>query len=180
MSIAGEHRPDSLPPVVGPVGIGGWLVLPLLDIVITPFYSVYEVYSMLTGWDLLGPNVGGAVDGRFEAARLPLLAYAFTSVARGALAAYCLSLMLKRSPQTPRWMIIYYAIEFMFGFLDFFINRALEGILQQAGSQDYWILAFNIAICLIWIAYFRRSRRVANTFRSQQAEADRHLGEIFS
>ncbi|QEN89211.1 DUF2569 domain-containing protein [Labrys sp. KNU-23] len=180
MSIAGEHRPDSLSRVAGPVGIGGWLVLPLLDIVITPFYSVYEIYSMVTGWDLLGPYVGGAEDGRFEVARLPLLAYAFTSGIRGVLAAYCLYLMLKRSPRTPRWMIIYYAMEFMFGFLNFFINRALEGILQQAGTQDYWILAFNTAICLIWIAYFRRSRRVANTFRSRQAEADKQLGEIFS
>lgn len=180
MSIAGEHRPDSLPLVVGPVGIGGWLVLPLLDVIINPFYSAYEIYSVLTDWNLLGPFVGGAEDGRLEVARLPLLAYVFTSVVRGALAAYCLTLMLKRSPRTPRWMIIYYAAELVLGFLDFFLYRVVEGMLQQANPQDYWVLPFIAAICLIWIAYFRRSRRVANTFRSRQAEADKQLGEIFS
>lgn len=179
MGVEGEHRPDSLLRIAGPVGIGGWLLLPLLDILINPFYSAYEIYSTLTGWNLLGPFVGGAEDGRFEAARLPLLAYAFTSVVRAALAAYCLYLMLKRSPRTPRWMIIYYAVELVLGFLDFFLHRVVEDMLQQANPQDYWVLPFIAAICLIWIAYFRRSRRVANTFRSQE-EADRQLSEIFS
>ena len=179
MGVEGEHSPDSLLRIAGPVGIGGWLLLPLLDILINPFYSAYEIYSTLTGWNLLGPFVGGAEDGRFEAARLPLLAYAFTSVVRAALAAYCLYLMLKRSPRTPRWMIIYYAVELVLGFLDFFLYRVVEDMLQQANPQDYWFLPFIAAICLIWIAYFRRSRRVANTFRSQE-EADRQLSEIFS
>jgi len=179
MSIANEHGPASRAHIAGPVGIGGWLILPLLDILINPFYSAYEIYSTLTDWNLLGPSVGGAEDGRLEAARLPLLAYALTSVVRGALAAYCLYLMLKRSLQTPRWMIIYYAVELVLGFLDFFLYRAVENMLQQANPQDYWVLPFIAAICLIWIAYFRRSRRVANTFRSPE-EAARQLGEIFS
>ncbi|OCC02257.1 hypothetical protein BA190_24720 [Labrys sp. WJW] len=179
MGIANEHRPASRAHIAGPVGIGGWLILPLLDILINPFYSAYEIYSTLTDWNLLGPFVGGAEDGRLEAARLPLLAYAFTSVVRGALAAYCLYLMLKRSPQTPRWMIIYYAVELVLGFLDFFLYRTVENMLQQANPQDYWVLPFIAAICLIWIAYFRRSRRVANTFRSPE-EAAMQLGEIFS
>ncbi|MBP0581596.1 DUF2569 domain-containing protein [Labrys sp. LIt4] len=179
MSIAGQDRLDSPHPLAGPVGIGGWLILPLLDVVINPFYSAYEIHSVLTGWNLLGPFVGGAEDGRFEAARLPLLAYTFTSVVRVALAGYCLCLMLKRSPRAPRWMIIYYAVELVLGFLDFFLYRTVEDMLQQASSQDYWVLPFIAAICLIWIVYFRRSRRVANTFRSRE-EADRQLGEIFS
>ncbi|MDZ5450792.1 DUF2569 family protein [Labrys sedimenti] len=179
MSIANEHGPASRAHIAGPVGIGGWLILPLLDILIIPFYSAYEIYSTLTDWNLLGPFVSGAEDGRLEAARLPLLAYALTSVVRGALAAYCLYLMLKRSLQTPRWMIIYYAVELVLGFLDFFLYRAVENMLQQANPQDYWVLPFIAAICLIWIAYFRRSRRVANTFRSPE-EAARQLGEIFS
>ncbi|MGO4334817.1 DUF2569 family protein [Labrys sp. KB_33_2] len=31
----------------------------------------------------------------------------------------------------------------------------------------------------IWIPYFHRSRRVANTFRTQEAAVDRKIGEIF-
>ena len=70
-------------------------------------------------------------------------------------------------------------LELVLGFLDFFLYRVVEDMLQQANPQDYWVLPFIAAICLIWIAYFRRSRRVANTFRSQE-EADRQLSEIFS
>jgi len=151
-------NPDADPPR----GIGGWLILPALGLVISPLWIAYVLVTR---------HLPLFLDGRW--ARLatvgthtyhPLLACEVVFEVVGnltglTLATVTLVFFLKRSRRAPMLMVALLSWGVVFSVTNHFFVNALS-----AGSPS-WADAFRpIVAAAIWIPYFLESRRVKATF----------------
>ncbi len=150
----------------GPEGIGGWMALFLLGqlvVIGVTIYKLPEAWSFLSDgtWDL----------GRDIAFLRPILVM---ETAAGLLQVFGpmvgILLTLRGSPATPRFWQGYLAALTIYAVLDILGAELLRAVfsseevgrgLDQANRENIQLLA----TCAIWIAYWRISRRVKNTFQ---------------
>jgi Protein of unknown function (DUF2569) len=163
----------------GPVGVGGWLALPILGLLLTPFRTVIEATRGFTEADgdvsdlqvigeaLLTDPVNFvttllANDPTALAGLAGGLFLIFAAFTLGVVAPLVLLvLMFRRSSWLPRGMIAFYIA-----------NAVLVAGLAVAMAAN-WVdndptlgrdFAQALMACGIWIPYFNISKRVKNTF----------------
>lgn len=150
---------DTHKPAPGPIGIGGWLLLPMLGLFAAPIVGVMQLVGyadVFSAWQYL--NAGQAVFVVAElAANLTLVLLA---------PAILLFFMFKRLEMFPGWYMIWAAAGPVFLLADAFFAYML---IPEQGSEIFDKetvrgIGRSILSAAIWIPYMMRSERVANTF----------------
>lgn len=163
----------------GPVGIGGWLVLPMFGLVATPILTGIAFYTEIAksadDYAALGrvlaasrsdPAVlwrfGEALGGQGLALLASGLGLSLLGLFLGVVAPIILLvLMFRRFRLLPPLMIAFYLTNLAVVVLLF----AFDGIgglpADPHAARD---MSRTVVTCLIWIPYFLVSKRVKNTF----------------
>ena len=145
----------------GPVGIGGWLILPILGLILTPVITVFSVKDYLDLW-----NVRGFLT-NFQVAffAVEFIANILILVAAPVLLLWLLS---KKLEIFPALYIIWICAQPAFIFLDSLAGLWVLGDLisvEDAFDKDTKkSIAQGIGQAVLWTLYINRSRRVENTF----------------
>ena len=143
-----------------PVGIGGWLLIPL------------GMFIMTIGRGLLG--LRGLVFHEFEVFDVIAVLFAIWSL-------LCVYLILKRSPKVRYACANYFLVCVVFGLLNLclvgvlgLLNLCLVGVTGESGFQiDPLSLVSTVVSTVwssVWAVYFLKSKRVANTFPGSGTE----------
>lgn len=144
----------------GPSGLGGWLLLPLLGLVVSILSTGFNMLQAIGTWETVSIIISGS-DPNFAHMQIPVLASLISGSIVLIVAPICLILMFMRSPQTPNWMIGFYLLGLVVAIIEYFAARAMMPVDPGITGS----LIGGVIGALIWIPYFRRSQRVANTFR---------------
>ncbi len=163
----------------GPRGIGGWLILPIIGLVGTLVLTSINLYAVVTEWEGIKAIIAGSNE-TAVALRLPVGASFLLGLALMGLAALCLYRIFSHSPSVPRLMTIFYVSLVVISLIelagDSYIANLTKTPTDPSHIKD---LVRALVGSAIWIPYFHRSRRVANTFRTREAAVERRIGEIF-
>jgi hypothetical protein len=161
------------PPVPAPVsdnryrGIGGWLLLVLLGLVITPFRAFGMVITT---------HLPIFTSGRFNELIDPaspdyhplwavLLPFeVLFNVLVGSAAIVGLVLMFRRSRAFPKWMIGFYLFSAGFVIADLIVAQLIPAVAAQDMSEAAGETIRALVAAAIWVPYMRVSKRVKATF----------------
>jgi hypothetical protein len=151
-----------------PQGIGGWLILPVLGLVVAPFY---------VGYLLVTNYLPLFFDGRWRLLTTPGTSFyhhlwapiitleVIGNLASIALAVTSLVFLLRRSKKTPLLVIACYAWGAIFAVLDHVLVGAIPAAAAGLADPQVWVhIAQRIGAAAIWIPYFLLSKRVRATF----------------
>lgn len=147
-----------------PNGLGGWLILPAIGVILGPFmllvsipsiFPEHAVWKLATtpGTELYHPLLG------------PLIIFeAVASI--GFLIAYLLLAFwfFNKSRHFPKGFIIILCASALFHFVDITIAGFIPAVAKSPNIIDFKPLIKSIIACAIWIPYFLVSVRVKNTF----------------
>ena len=140
--------------------IGGWLVLVAIGLVLTAAAAVFRQFSD----DIFSLHTWSAYSGsRHEFNYKLALVYqlAGDTILAG-YALFCLVLLLNKRDILPRFIIGYFIYGVIFLFLKIIVVQPLHKATLTNDSISVSVRAFVIAA--IWIAYFKKSTRVEETF----------------
>ena len=149
------------PALHGPEGIGGWLVLPIVGLLLMPVHGVIQLgqYMELVAnvQFLTGPQ-GTLVVLQIAAN----LAFAFV------LPAYLLYLLFNKKREFPRTYAVWAGINLAFLIADLIAAKILFGQAmahaEVSGDGTMQAGLRVIVMMAIWVPYILNSRRVRNTF----------------
>jgi hypothetical protein len=170
------------PPVVNSVsdvplapktrGIGGWLILPAIGLIVNPF--------LLAGLLLLNISMLNGSFGRLLAQGTPglrpaIVGQSITLLVLLGLQLYAGILFFTKSARLPTMMVVLLSVNVLFTI----INVAwTASVLQEfAGARD---LVQSIIVAGIWIPYFRISKRVEETFINRRPRTDNIAGAVLA
>jgi hypothetical protein len=146
--------------------LGGWLLLPLLGLAVTPFTvgkTIVDALPVLTvrSWSALTVSSSPGYHALWAPVLLIELLANLTIVA-GAL--LLLVLMVKRRSSMPRlyigWMLFVATVTLG----DALASQLIPTLSEQWTAKDAGMAIRACLFAMIWIAYFRRSERVRRTF----------------
>lgn len=141
------------------IPVGGWLILIAIGLAITPFavaYTMAESGSLdLSKWNAHPSN---SSDVAFKALFLFEVA---GNVILIAFAAFCFVLLVNRRDVLPRYIIGFYAFLALFAVSDYFLVIIVTGSVLDSTALS---MIRKIIYSGIWIAYFKSSERVEQTF----------------
>lgn len=120
-------------------GFDGWLIFPLIGLILSTAYTLYDIFFVLggIGYD---PVIATII---FFLIDIIFLIFEIT----------CLILFLNKKRSTPKFMIAFYLSN---------IILIIVLMLMAETYSSYEILVFIANIT--WIRYFLKSQRVKNTF----------------
>jgi hypothetical protein len=148
---------------VGPKGFGGWLVIPVIGLVLTAAFSLYSLAESL--FQLLEPRVWQALFAKPSLLHL-LLGFDFSSsVVLLILALVGLARMKRRSHRFPSLMIIFLCTNFVVHVVEAVLTLLYFDSVDVSPPSGAGRGSFGALLgVLIWVPYFIRSKRVKNTF----------------
>ena len=148
--------------------IGGWLYLVGFGLFITPFilaYGVFDTFSLvsdgsLSELDSLVPGLANAI--WFELIMDTALFFAVI---------YFIFLFRERKKEFPKFFVWYMAVSIAYLVIDYSLLASLttsssemRGILDATLEEQLGSMTGTIIASIIWIAYMKKSKRVAGTF----------------
>ncbi|HUU30101.1 MAG TPA: DUF2569 family protein [archaeon] len=148
----------------GNKSIGGWLLIPAIGLIIAPILLILDIAHNLAEFssDSFLRNVEAIygfslfVKINFFLKILVLLFLFFVAI-----------LFFNKKSSTPRVMVIFFVFSFAIALSKFFLGLF---IIETSFSQKLYFAVRNsnvlgaILACVIWIPYFLKSHRVAETF----------------
>jgi len=152
-----------------PVGIGGWLILPIVHLVVNAGFIVfYLAQGFAKGFAERVPEVKGA-----PAAATVLSPGLELAMAIGLLslvivlyAVFCLVQFFRKKKSVPRLMIVFYLLLLLLAGATYYLILGFPELRQS--PEDVWnatmALVRTVVAVAIWIPYFLLSVRVKNTF----------------
>ena len=147
--------------------IGGWLVLPLLALILTPLRTSFFLYTEM--WPIFSegywPALTTPTSDAYHALWAPLLIFEIAGnvlIVLAALAA--LYFFVRKSKHTPRIMIAWFAFMLLFVGVDFFAADLIPAVAEADDPEPAKELARSVGGAAIWIPYFMTSKRVKATF----------------
>lgn len=117
-------------------GIGGWMVLPIINFCLNIIFLGYDFVYALTSGYVMEPLMMGAI---------------VLDIILISLFSYTLFLLFNKDKKTPLFAIISLWSTVAVGFIFFLIIEDPQFIP-------------NIIFAIVWTAYFKKSKRVKNTF----------------
>ncbi len=146
--------------------IGGWLILPAIGLTVTPFFLLYELYSIgffeLSMWTAWSDQVIEKVWPLFALITGELL---FNC----ALLAYSIFVIIQfyqRRSSAPRFICLFYIIAFLIPLLDHLLSSVvLSNMSLNFGDEPpYRELGGAFFRALLWVPVFTFAERVHDTF----------------
>jgi hypothetical protein len=156
------------PATNGPVGIGGWLLLPALGLIVTPLVIAFGFYKDLL--PALTPAVWNAVTDPDSAAYNtwwgPLIVYeVLINLALFIFTLWLLWNFFTRSRRVPTLFVIWLAVTAGTRIVDYMLTSHIPAMADKPPDPaDLRDLVRSIVGAAIWIPFFLRSKRVKNTF----------------
>lgn len=159
--------------ITEPCGIRGWLILPVIGLIITPIRLVALLLTTYVPiftegtWEMLT-----AVESDFyHSLWAPLLIFEIIGNIVFIIASIVLLVLLFRKHYSfPKWMIIYYAANLAFVGIDFFAGDLIPAVAADQDPESLKELIRSVVGAAIWVPYFAKSRRVQNTFTAGRVE----------
>lgn len=158
----------------GPSGLGGWLVIVAIGVVITPFHLAYGILQAYPGifrdgtWTALTDPVSPS----YHPLWAPVLLTEITiNVIFFAVSVLLLILFFRRSWRFPKLYIVFLASHLAFAIADSF---SMSIVLPQQPADVLEMARDNFksfVATMIWIPYMMVSRRVKNTFQRAGVES---------
>lgn len=147
-----------------PKGLGGWLILPMIGLVLSPLRMGYQFITDLL--PVFDPAVWSKLTDTTLPGYRPMLAplIVFESVANVAMFAFTLAVMwffFHKSRRTPRLFIVWLALLALTQIVDSALASSAGLPIDNASMHD---IIRSVAAAAIWIPYFLVSKRVRNTF----------------
>ena len=160
-------QPAAAEAAAGPRGIGGWLILPMLGLIFTPFRMGYQFVTDLlpvlnaTTWQALtspsSPN--------YHPLWAPLIGFeVVANIAVFAFGLWVLIQFFSKSKSTPRLYIIWMASLAIMQIVDVALANQIPAVAAQPDAQSMKDVGRALLAAAIWIPYFLVSKRVRNTF----------------
>jgi len=151
-----------------PQGIGGWLLLPLLGLIISPvrvafltYRDIWPVFSEEGFWEYL--TTPGSAD--YHPLWAPVIVFeAVGNVVLVITGLVALWLFLRKSYLAPRWVIAWLALSLVLQVTDFVLLKQIPAVAEEYDPDAIKELARAVVGALIWIPYFLKSKRVKATF----------------
>ncbi|GAA0354699.1 hypothetical protein GCM10009092_18740 [Bowmanella denitrificans] len=154
-------------------GIGGWLILPMLGLLITPLALVIQSRDL---WYLASAKQWAVISQHYDFPMMTLLCVElFTNVMLLVGTITVLWLFFKRRQTLPKVYVIYKVAMLLIIGIDLYLTSVLGGpdFAVEAAEITEWLSM--LVTSLIWISYFLVSKRVKATFirryNSAQTEA---------
>ncbi|MBY0572531.1 MAG: DUF3857 domain-containing protein [Undibacterium sp.] len=148
-----------------PTGINGWLIFPMLGIVVTPCRILFAlsdcgIYSAQS-WTSI-TSVGNE---NYYALQAPFLLFELAgNLASLVFSALLLPLFFQKRTTLPRAYVGIFGIIFAFQLIDLIIGTAVQS-MDSGVLKDEWISWIRSLVSyLLWSWYFMKSVRVKNTF----------------
>jgi len=142
-------------------GIGGWLILPLIQLIFTPLYLIWLVVQRL-------PEVAARVPAHAQGAQIAVVLFTLPFFAA---LIFCLVRFLQKRRAVPWLMTLFYGLNI--AGLVLIIAHLIKGVGFTDANADQSLVAWRgvratieIAVSVVWIFYFHNSVRVANTFKA--------------
>ena len=150
------------------VGLGGWLILVGLNIIIGPLRVLYGIARNSTGfsnysWQAL--TTPGSVS--YQPLWAPLLCFELLGqITILIISLWCMALFFQKRRGFPLWFIIMLSINTVFVVADQFAASSLVRLAHTHATDmaNQQALVQGFIGCCIWIPYMRISRRVKATF----------------
>lgn len=148
-------------------GIKGWLILPLLGLLIAPFRIALLMYRDF--WPLFSEGYWSVLTTPGSEEYHPLLAPLLVFEVGGNLLIIVLDLValwffFKKSHLAPKIIIAFLIIDVLFVGGDFSLSHVIPGLAPKSDPESARELARAIVGVVIWIPYFLVSKRVKSTF----------------
>jgi VanZ family protein len=148
-------------------GIGGWLILPLLGLILSPLRLIYMVYEDL--WPIFSPDYWEDLTSPTSQLYHPLWSRVLIFEVAGNVTIFLLGLaalvaFLKKSRKAPRLIIMWLLLALIFAGADYYFRGYIPGAAEQYDTiflSELWRTGITAAI---WIPYFLISKRVKATF----------------
>jgi hypothetical protein len=149
----------------GPVGLGGWLILPLLGFIGTILLTGWNLVQAASGWSGLAA-IFGAESGPLTSVKVPLAVSTVAGILVVFSAAYCLYLMFAKKRAIIKFATAHYLVLAAAGLLDLWAQFALEAAIPNLPPDPSGLkeAVRGVVIAGIWVPYFHLSKRVRNTF----------------
>jgi Protein of unknown function (DUF2569) len=148
----------------GPKGFGGWLILPMIGLVLSPIRMGIQFFTDL--WPVFDSEVWRRLNDASQPGHQPMLPTLIIveTIVNAAMLAFTLALVwffFRKSRHTPRlyilWLILLAAIQV--------VDTALVSSLGMPVDKDSMRdLLRSVFTAGVWIPYFLTSKRVKNTF----------------
>lgn len=153
-------------PIRIPRGIGGWLILPLLHLIVIVLLTAYNIGAALRYWDGLVLLATGRADPSVQWMALPTFASLLIGVAVIAFAIYVLVRFFQKKRSVPQLMIWFYVLVLVTAL---FVSGVIFAYDEfRSAPSDVGQAARDIGRALlavaIWVPYFLTSKRVQATF----------------
>lgn len=150
-----------------PTGIGGWLILPAIGLVLSPILLLVMITRDLL--PALQPEVWHALTEPGSQAYHPMWAtvIVFEVVANVGFLIFTLRLgylFVRKSSRTPTVFIAWLLINVAIQVVDLLLVQSIPAVAEQSMATSAREVVRAILQALIWIPYFLRSERVRNTF----------------
>jgi VanZ family protein len=148
-------------------GIGGWLILPLLGLILSPLIKIYMIYEDL--WPIFSPDYWDDLTSPTSELYHPLWSRVLIFEVAGNVTIFLLGLaalvsFLKKSRKAPRLVIMWLLLALVFVAADSYFRGYIPGAVQEYDNiLSSELLRAGIPAA-IWIPYFLISKRVKATF----------------
>jgi hypothetical protein len=156
----------------GPVGIGGWLILPILGFIGTILLTCFNLLQGLAELQGLRNIFLAESSSPLASLRLPMIASLVLGFLVIASAAYCLVLVFSKKAAVVKFATIHYLLLMAAGFADVWMEYQIHEVAPTTAVDPTTMtnaLRGVVAVC-IWIPYFHVSKRVWNTFIRPNAQ----------
>lgn len=156
-----------------PSGLGGWLILPMLGLILSPIKlgamlatTYYPIFSE-GYWEVL-TNPGSEA---YHALWAPLLIFEIVGNSGFLIGAIVLLVFFfQRHHRFPTLMIWFLGLNLAFVGIDFFAADLIPAVAAAPDPESTQELIRAITGAAIWIPYFLKSVRVKNTFTNGMIE----------
>jgi hypothetical protein len=156
----------------GPSGIGGWLVFPVLGMILTSLITVFALFRDVI--PVFRPQIWSALttpgSPAYNALWAPLTFFeAMAMLVMIAMPVVLLVLIFQKRRVLPRMMLCFLCFAFAVGVVDsaavlYLRTNVFHETGPDARVQVFQTVARGALGLAIWVPYFLKSKRVKNTF----------------
>ena len=167
-----RHRRRKPPPIVPegsePVGLRGWLVLPAIALIASPFrllHSIFTEFSVAFDHDLWTALTTPGTETANLGLAILILVEVLANVASVVISIAALILFFRRDRAFPTLMRFFLIYSFGVILGDTIALEAFDLLVEEAEKAESYVDVFRQMIGMaIWVPYFSVSERVNNTF----------------